>query len=64
MMVSKVAKYLISHDCRGRSPEDIYNEIREQLPSGDPDEIAEAIRVLMTADKETLKLAAENEIRY
>lgn len=63
-MVNKVAKYLISHDCRGHSPEDIFNEIRGQLPSGDPDEMAEVIRILMTADKETLTLAAENEIRY
>lgn len=64
MITDKAAKYLISHNCRERSPEDIFNELRGQLPSGDPDEMTEVIRTLMTADKETLKLAAENEIGY
>lgn len=64
MITDKAAKYLISHDCRGHSPEDIFNELRGQLPPGDPDEMTEVIRTLMTADKETLKLAAENEIGY
>ncbi|MDY6278524.1 MAG: hypothetical protein SPL63_00170 [Roseburia faecis] len=63
MLVSKTAKYLISHDCRSSTPEGIYNEMRELFSESDPDDSLEMIRILMTADKETLKLAANGIIQ-